>query len=378
MKSKRWLCVFFLLFFAGMGGYMAINYHFDPLGYFTVQKEEPYYRSNIYTRAIKSEYVTKNADNYDAVIIGGSKSGVLSTKLLSQYTGKRYYNFYFNKGNFSDYLAYSRYLVEHTNISEITLHLSGFEVNAYKPGSGTVLQIPALVSGNSWNRLTEYCSFLLTDLNTLRENINKGTDDSLLDDITNGERNRLRSYKKMLADPEKYILRNVTVNFNKHLKKMFQQKKASSAPAYEDNLNALRQIKTLCEENNVTLNVVIGAGFIGERDSYEGDRYYAYLNELVTITDVWDFSDFNDINMNPYNFVNRKHYNNNVADLMVNTMYGQYSYEGFGIYLTKDNINDYLKERKTKFEQLKEEFETTGTVALQGMEDGSYLPVSIE
>ena len=84
---------------------MAINYHFDPLGYFTVQKEEPYYRSNIYTRAIKSEYVTKNADNYDAVIIGGSKSGVLSTELLSQYAGKRYYNFYFNKGNFSDYLA---------------------------------------------------------------------------------------------------------------------------------------------------------------------------------------------------------------------------------------------------------------------------------
>ena len=182
----------------------------------------------------------------------------------------------------------------------------------------------------------------------------------------------------MLADPDKYIRRNVTINFNKHLEKMFQQKKASSAPAYEDNLNALRQIKALCEENNVTLNVVIGAGFIGERDSYEGDRYYAYLNELVTITDVWDFSDFNDINMNPYNFVNRKHYNNNVADLMVNTMYGQSSYEGFGIYLTKDNINDYLKERKTKFEQLKEEFETTGTVALQGMEDDSYLPVSIE
>ena len=116
MKSKRWLCIFFLLFFVGMGGYMAINYHFDPLGYFTVQKEEPYYRSNIYTRAIKSEYVTKNADNYDAVIIGGSKSGVLSTKLLSQYTGKRYYNFYFNKGvsggtyqYFRDHIASERF-----------------------------------------------------------------------------------------------------------------------------------------------------------------------------------------------------------------------------------------------------------------------------
>ena len=93
MKSKRWLLLFFVLFFAGIGGYMAINYHVDPLGYFIVDKGESYYNSGDYTRAIKSKYVKENKDQIDAVVLGGSKSGVLSTELLSEYTGKKYYNF---------------------------------------------------------------------------------------------------------------------------------------------------------------------------------------------------------------------------------------------------------------------------------------------
>ena len=153
---------------------------------------------------------------------------------------------------------------------------------------------------------------------------------------------------------------------------MFSQE-ASTRPAYDDNLNALREIKALCDENNITLKVVIGASFIGERDTYECSRYYAYLKELVSITDVWDFSSFSDINMNPYNFVNRKHYNTAVADLMINTMYGKDSFDGFGIYLTQDNIDDYLKQRKSDFERLKEEFESTGTLALPDMNDKSYI-----
>ena len=59
---------------------------------------------------------------------------------------------------------------------------------------------------------------------------------------------------------------------------------------------------------------------------------------------------------------------------MVNTMYGQEHYEGFGVYLTSDNIYSYLDQRRADFQRYKEEFETTGTIALQGMEDESYIP----
>ena len=374
MKSKHWLILFCVLLFTGMAGYMAINYRVNPLGYFTVEKGTDYYQPDQYVRAIKSKYIARNDDQIDAVIIGGSKAGALNTEFLTKYTGKNYYNFYFNVGNFSDYQTYIEYLVGHSYVSEITLHLSSFEIDNFKAGSSSTMQVPAIVSGNIWDRVTETLSYLLTDIQTLKKNYKKiiKWDVETLDLTAVGEKNRVSHYRKFAADPDGYTEKNVTKNLNSYLKKMFKQA-ASTRPAYDDNLNALRKIKKLCDENNITLKVVIGASFIGERDTYECNRYYAYLKELVSITDVWDFSSFSDINLNPYNFINRKHYNTAVGDLMINTMYGKDSYDGFGIYLTQDNIDDYLKQRKADFERLKEEFETTGTIALPGMEDDSYI-----
>lgn len=377
MKSKHWLILFFVLLFAGMTGYMAINYYVDPLGYFAVKKESEYYLSDQYTRAIKSAYVTENHEQIDAVVLGGSKSGVLNTELLTEYTGKKYYNFYFNVGNFSDYKTYAEYLVKNSFVSEITLHLSSFEVDYYNAGSSNTMQVPAIVSGNFRDRLTETLSYLLTDIRTLKQNYTKlqKRDIQTMDVVSVGQRNRLSNYRSFVKDPIGYTQKKVTKTLDSNLRKLFLQD-ASSRPAFDDNLKALREIKQLCDENNVTLKVVIGASFIGERDLYECNRYYAYLRELVTITDVWDFSSFNDINLNPYNFIDRKHYNNAIGDLMINTMYGQDSYDGFGIYLTQDNIDDYLKQRKADFERLKAEYEATGTVALQGIDDDSYFPVT--
>ena len=374
MKSKHWLAVFFILLFAGMGGYMAINYMVDPLGYFTVEKESAYYDPDQYVRAIKSKYVAENEEQIDAVVIGGSKAGALNTELLTQYTGKNYYNYYFNVGNFSDYQTYIEYLVNNSYVSEITLHISSFEVDYFKATSTTTTKVPAIVSGSTFDQLKETLSFLLTDISTLRKNYKKiqKWDTETLDVTSVGEKNRTSLYRKFAADPEGYTAKNVTAKLNSYLKKMFAEK-AATRPAYDANLTALRSIKKLCDANGVTLKVVIGASFIGERDTYECNRYYAYLKEMVSITDVWDFSSFSDINLNPYNFVNRKHYNTAVGDLMINTMYGGESVEGFGIYLTKDNIDDYLKQRKADFDELKLEFETTGTIALPDMTDDSYI-----
>lgn len=376
MKSKHWLLLYFLLLFAGILGYMGLNYYANPLGYFTVKKGMSYYRADDYTRAIKSEYLLKNSDQYDAVIIGGSKAGVLSTDRLTEYTGKRYYNFFNNIGNFSDYLRYTEFILNHTDISEITLHLSSYEVQAYSQETrSSNFEVPAIVAGNKWDQLTETLGYLMTDLKTVIEELKTNPDEKggSPEQLVNGERNRNNSFRSFEKNPRAYIKKEVTKGLKKYLKQMFAQK-ANSQPAYDDNIAALRQIKALCDEHNVTLKVVIGAGFLGERNIYECERYYDYLAQIVTITDVWDFNDFHPINLNPYNFLNRKHYTNTVADLMIDTMYGKDSVEGFGHYLTRDNIYDYLKARRADFKRLKEEFEATGTIALPGMDDESYIP----
>ena len=176
----------------------------------------------------------------------------------------------------------------------------------------------------------------------------------------------------MATDPDAFVKNHVTNSFESRMKKFFRQE-ASRYTAFDDNIAALKRIKALCDENQVTLKVVIGASFLTERCAYECYRYYDYLRQIVEITDVWDFSDYNDVNRNPYNFINYKHFDNAVADLMVNTMYGRETKEGFGIYLTKENIDEYLDQRILDYRALKEEFETTGTIELLGMEDDSYI-----
>lgn len=375
MKGKRWLCLFLAVFFVGIAGFMAFNYYVDPLDYFAVRKGEETGDANTYTRASKIEYVLKHKDEIDAVTMGGSKSGALSTQLLTEYTGKNYYNFFYNAGNFSDYLKYIRFLAENTDISEVTLHLSSFEVNYFtrEDTDNPYYQLPAAMTGNKWEELLENLNYLMTDVKTTLEAFREGENRSInLFDLVTGEKLWTNAQKKIAKDPEGYAEKYVAEDYEYHLKRLFLQR-AVENPAFDQNIEALKEMKAVCDEHDITLKLVIGASFMGERDAYECYRYYSYLREMVAITDVWDFSDFNDVNMNPYNFYDRKHYTNAVADLIVNTMYGKDSWEGFGIYLTKDNIDAYLDQRIADFRELEEEFEQTGTVALQGMEDDSYI-----
>ena len=103
-KSKKWLALFFGLLLAGIVLFMAINFTVDPAGYFTVERGAEEVSANGYTRAAKSKYISKHADEYNAAVLGGSKAGVLDTELLSGYSGKNYYNFYIAYGCFSDVL----------------------------------------------------------------------------------------------------------------------------------------------------------------------------------------------------------------------------------------------------------------------------------
>ncbi|MCR5161110.1 MAG: hypothetical protein K6C06_05000, partial [Lachnospiraceae bacterium] len=130
----------------------------------------------------------------------------------------------------------------------------------------------------------------------------------------------------------------------------------------------------LCDDNGITLKLMIGASFLGERYTYECDEYYDYLRQIVEVAgEVWDFSDFCDVNLNPYNFANEKHFNRAVADCMVNIMYGAETKDGFGIILTPENILPYLQKRRADFKNLRAEYLMNGYVELKGMDDPSYI-----
>ena len=374
-NSKKWIIMFFAIVAVGTAAFMTTNFLVDPTGYFSVERGAESVDANGYTRAAKSKYIKKHADEYNAVVLGGSKAGVLSTELLSEYTGKNYYNFYIAYGCFADFLTYADYLIETAGIEEITLHLSSIEVQKYSRADvNEVYEVPAVVDGNAGELLLENLNYLCRNIESTMEYVLEGNSEQErgMDSLADGERDYSYPYGLMEQDIDAYVKKYVLPRYDKNLKNLFDGKEGSM-PALEQNVEAMKELKALCDEKGVELKVVIGPTFIAEMYKFEGPSYYEYLRELVQIVDMWDFSGFIPENLNPYNFVHEGHYKNVVADLIVDTMYGKDQKDGFGVLLTKDNIDEYLAQRQADFERLQEEYETTGTVALGGLDDESLI-----
>ena len=378
MKGKTWVIAFLAFLAVGCGVYMGVCYSANPLGYFTVEKGLNYFYTPDNCRVIKTNYVLKHKDEFDAYVVGGSKSGLLDVKQLEEFTGLRYYNMFYNVGNFSDYLAFTRFLIEKAGAKEILLHLSSFEPVAYsREDLGTNMEKPAAVTGGKLDVMLEKLKYLTMNVDTVRKSFRKNRKRNLLDanPLDTGMRNRRDLALRWAVDPEKEAGKLIR-DLDEELPLLFAEDAEWETPTYRQNLDALREIKKLCDDAGVNLVVMVGASFVGERFRYECSGYYNYLAQIVNIVgEVWDFSSYHPINMNVYNFINTKHYDRDVALRMLDIMYGKDANEdGFGILLTKDNVHEYLAQRRDDYNRLKEEYETTGTLQLPGMDDPSYLP----
>lgn len=369
-RSRKWVREFFLLLLIGILAYMGVNYYADALGYFTNAKKKEYYFSDDYARAIKLQYLLDHKDEIQGVILGGSKSGTLDVERMEEYTGLRYYNMYMNIGNFSDYLDFTRFLVKKTDVSEITLSLSSFETLGYdQEDRGNVYKKPALVTGGTFARVQEVLANLMLDQKSVVEALeSRGKKEPARgDSVHNGMRNRRGNTLSISKDWDGWVNKTVLKRYDRRLAELFSEKAEDQGQVRAQNLEALRQIKELCSANGVTLKVMFPVSFLGERYDYECPSYYAYFAQIVNIAgEVWDFSDYNDVSLNPYNFYDWRHCSRAVNQLTIDTMYGHGSMEGFGRLLTKDNVQAYLQQRQADYMRLKEEYGRTGTVKLHG------------
>lgn len=385
IKSRKWVRILAAILAAGMLAFMAANYVVDPVDYFAATGDKTTYDPNNYTRKIKTEYILKRFPDVEGILLGGSKAGVLDPKRITSYTGLSYYNLSFTHGNFSDYETWTKFLVKHLkNLKEITIHLSSIETGYYSwyrdvtPQAET--RVPALMTGNLWDGITETLSYLCTDVKTLFKGWRNPDRGITRDTLATGQKNWRAAIKAFEIDPEAYLQKNFYADENSTLTMLFANTTDDEKKYYQENLDALIRIKNVCEKNGITLKVVIGASNLFERYQYESDQYLEYLKQIVMITGgLWDFSSYSSLNLNPCNFYEKRHYTTQLGDLEIDIMYGAKDpadYDAFGIWLTPDNVEAYLNQRRSDWNALKEEFETTGTLVLPGMEDDSWIQES--
>lgn len=382
MNNKKWVLGFIAGLIGIMIGIAAFNYCVDPYHYFHSTYGEGYYYASpqvtLNDRVRQYEYLKNNHEKYQGVIIGGSKAQGVDAEYLSNIAGIKYYNMGVTRGNFLDYYNYINWIAEHTEIKHVLLYLSTLEVGWYteeerkaeEEGSET----PAAID-TSKSKVKEFVSYLykggvkaswyyLSDMlngNLVRFEITRY-----------GTRNDAENLNRRRQDAEDYIDTVVNNSLNSAVIRLLYGD-AVNMPAIQRNIDALRAIKDICDKSEIELDVVIGNTYVVQAASYEGEEYYDYLRKMAQVTDFWDFGFLNKYNMNPYNFYDNNHMLVSVSEKMIDTMYGIGQLENFGIYVTKDNVEEYIEQRKNVLISLKEEYERYGELALGTYFDKSYI-----
>ena len=370
MTSKKWTISFVIIILIVLTSIAILNYVVDPYGYFdALDGLNTELNDNNYIRVLKAKHIQKFGEQYEGYVIGGSKAGGYTSEIMSNLDGYNYYNCFITMGNFEEYYIYTKFIIEHSpNLKKIVLNLSGFEC-LFDVREGIKQETPAVLKGKS--EAVEFVKFLFKNPKLSIDQItNPGFEYRQNDD---GSRNLVGAYENYWKDPSEYVKKNVVYDLDKDLKEMFEKAETRTFSSFPNDMKYLRKIVDLCKENDIELLVINSATPLTSRQSYEGEAYWNFLAQVATVTDFWDFTSYNDINLNPYNFYDDAHPFYEVVELIIDTIAGKNSYNGFGFYVTKDNIYDYLQQRRKDFYELKLEFEQNGTVMLRSRKDESNL-----
>lgn len=361
MSYKKWVIDVIIVIAILIALMCFINYRMDIYHYWKAG-ENVAFRTDTYTRILKLRHISKNPDKYYGYIIGGSKAGVLDADLISEYDEGKFYNVSVPWGCFEDYDVYIQYIAENTSAKKIILHLSSIEVMEYSRE-----EMPAIITSTKSDDIKEKIKFLIINPIQIVQDLKseKGYD------FVNGGRNYEEQLKQMEEQGDKYFEYAVTTEYDDLLEIIFNDIK--QLPAFDENMEALAHIVEVCKAHDINLQVVIGPTFISELYKFEGEIYWSYLRAIASLVNFWDFSGFNDVDRNPYNFINFQHYNYKVGDKMIEIMYGKDKMEGFGEYVDPNNFNEYLDRRIAKYSEMEKEYQETGTIKLFDRTDSSYI-----
>ena len=318
MTSKKWTISFVVIILILLLGIAILNVVVDPYGYFDgIDGKNKNIHDNSYIRVFKANHIKRYGNNYDAYLIGGSKGGCYTSEMLKKLDGYNYYNTFITCGNYEEYYIFAKYIIDNTDVKKIVLNLSGFE-GLFDVRTGLKQETPAILTDE--NEIGEFISFLFKNPSTSINEIIKSTaTDRQLDD---GSRNLARYYEKRSENPEKYVQEKVIYALNKDMDLLTEKISTRNFSSIPNDLKYVRQIVNLCKENDVELLVINSPTPLTSRQDYECEVYWNFLAQLAQITDFWDFTSLNDINLNPYNFYDDAHAFYEVNDFVIDTIMG--------------------------------------------------------
>lgn len=293
---------------------------------------------------VKMKYVLSNPDKFDSFVFGSSRVGAIHVEKMP---GSKTYNMTYSEGIPSEHLANIKtFLANNIRPRRIYVGLDGISNTVNADAHITEpLRCPYeyLCDDPSY-----FYSLYLNPLDTFK---------SLW----------VRRIKPVNFDKEIFYSfgwwskydRTSKYDWSKVVYK--QENRAFDRKITENALQNIIDIKKLCMENDIELILFTNPMYCLTHMQAIDEDYLFFLEELVKISEFYNFSGLNDVTNNRENYLDSSHYNAYIGDMIINVIcYGKtypelYS-QGFGVKVTRENISDLitlLRQQEEDFRQNK-------------------------
>ncbi|QMV44069.1 hypothetical protein [Cohnella cholangitidis] len=351
-KYKKWVYTAQGLLIASIVLIVAFNYVVDPYQIYRTPTATGFNLKKLSNQ----EYLWKArliADNKpDVIFLGSSRtSRGLDPEYYTQITGDQAFNIGLSGANVYVELRYLEYaLLNNKSLKTVYVGLDFEGFNKYSETTmldGKRLESVSYIKNDLLSTLFTKQS-LLDSIRVLKMNrsiIPPNVDEFL----SNGSNSEVG-----LVTRNQQLLERQQNRFFDHLKDHLDSKQIyANYELSHQHLDAFRKIVSLCSENNVDLHVFIQPSHAlqweGIQTSGLWGEFEEWKREVVTITEVWDFSGYNSITTSPPDrfdtYLDQSHYRKHIGNYVFNrTLHinEESVPDDFGFLLTRDNIEEQL------------------------------------
>lgn len=331
VRPVRWTFLFFYLTIIILGSVYCLNYAIDPFGGRTwfIDKR---YKPIVYERSEKYNTIfnQNNIRHFNSVILGSSR--VMKISSLQNKEMKKCYNFGVSMASnneklfiLTEWLKYKKLSTVYLDVDFLNLHR-----DVDHPDQSAKLHF---TQGNEGNYLSLYT--LKMSLKSLENFIHNKPETFFESDGSINYFNDDQKIQNNTFDftPQRYMELANFVHHEQFIKKPFVYSPLS--------LKYLKQIKQICDKNNINLIVFIPPEYTEATKKIIADpllrqSYIKYKSDLVSLFGtVYDFSGNFPENRDTRNFYDTWHYRSVLADKVAKRFHGSGEY---GTILTPKNL----------------------------------------
>lgn len=298
-------------------------------------------------RIFNSELIFRNPDRFDSFLFGSSRIGVIDTIKI---TNGRFYNMSYPQGIVAEHLSLIKTLLKkEIKIENVVIGLDeySFIYRITEHNNQLLYIMHPDVSGQSRTNifLRYFCRLprpfeisyefkLLFDKNgKLKPQIND------------------TGLHMFFLTKEKEI--NATGNFFSPDEDFVYSPFIFDQQLTDEVFSQIDELRLLAKKNHFLLIIFFNPIYAQRYANYAAG-FLSIKKELVKHTDFYDFSGFNSVTINNFNYYEEYHYRYLIGDMIVQRIFGNGNVivpDDFGILVTKINIENHINIQKMEMER---------------------------